>query len=385
VIVKPRKAASTGVGVLLAVVVGSLLLGSLLGQPILLGFVETGSMEPTLQPGDGFIAVPAGLGGDIGEGDVIVFDAEQLSGGGLTTHRVVGVTENGYITKGDANPVTDQDGAEPPVQKGQIKATALQVGGDVVVIPKLGAAVVGIQDAISGVQRQLAVVTGSRSLLGTQGLAYLVFGVGIVGYVASALLARGDGRERRDRTRDDGTVDYRLLLVGLAAVLIVAATAGMTLGGGTQEYPMVSSTSDAPGPGVVPAGEAENVTYSVPGAGVLPAVVFLEPGSDRIGVSQSKLYVPPDERVNATVTLRAPDTTGYYPQYLTEHRYPGVLPRETIEALYRIHPWMPIVMIDALLGVGFLALGAALLGTGPTRLRTRESPSLVARVRRWLR
>jgi signal peptidase len=298
---------------------------------------------------------------------------------------VVGVTENGYITKGDANPVTDQDGAEPPVQRGQIKATALQVGGDVVVVPKLGVAVTGTQDAISGVQRRLAVVTGSRSLLGTQGLAYLMFGVGIVGYAASALLARGDGRERRDPTRDDSTVDYRLLLVGLAVVLLIVATAGMTLGGGTQEYSMVSSSSDAPGPGVIPAGEAENVTYSVPGAGILPAVVFLEPGSDQIDVSQSELYVPPEERVNATVTLRAPDSTGYYPQYLTEHRYPGVLPRETIEALYRIHPWMPIVVIDALLAGGFLALGLALLGTGPIRLRNRDSPSLMARVRRWLR
>jgi signal peptidase len=373
------------VTLLLAVVLGSLLLGSVLGQPVLLGFVETGSMAPTLEPGDGFIAVPAALDGNIEEGDVIVFEAEQLNGGGLTTHRVVGVTEDGYTTKGDANPVTDQDGAEPPVQRGQIEATALQVGGEVVVIPRLGVAVTAVRDAIAGLQRRLAVVTGSRSLLGTQGLAYLLFGVGVLAYAASALLARGEERERRERTREDGTVDYRLLLVGLTVVLVAAATAGMTLGGGTQEFPMVSSSSDAPGPGVIPAGERENATYTVPGAGVLPAVVFLEPGSGRIDATPSELYVPPGERANATVTLDAPESTGYYPQYLTEYRYPGVLPRETIGALYRIHPWAPIVAIDALLSIGFLAFGAALLGTGPVRVRSRESPPITARIRRWLR
>ena len=148
---------------------------------------------------------------------------------------------------------------------------------------------------------------------------------------------------------------------------------------------MVSSSSDAPGVGVVPAGERENTTYRVPGGGFLPAVVFLDPASDRIAVEPVELYVPSGERANATVTLHAPGETGYYPQYLTEHRYPGVLPRETIRALYGIHPWAPIVVIDALLALGFLGFGAALLGTGPVRPRSRETPSVVARVRRWLR
>ena len=380
-----RKAASTAAGLLLAIVAVSLLLGSILGQPVLLGFVETGSMEPTLHPGDGFIAVPAALSDDIEEGDVIVFDAQQLNGGGLTTHRVVEVTDEGYVTKGDANPVRDQDGAEPPVQRNQIEATALQVGGEVVVIPNLGTVVIGVQDGISGIQRWLAIATGSRSLLGTRGLAYLLFGTGIFAYAVSALYARGQEREDRKRVRDDGAIDTRLLLVGLTVVLVLTATVGMTLGGGTQEFSVVSSTSDGPGPGVIPVGESENVTYTVPGSGVMPAVVFLEPGSDRVSVTPTELYVPGGERANATVTLNAPESTGDYYLSLTEYRYPGVLPRETIRSLYRVHPWLPILVIDTLLAIGFLGFGAALLGTGPTRLRNRELPSIPARIWRWLR
>jgi signal peptidase len=383
--VNPRKLASGLLTLLLAVLLGSLVLGSLLGQPVLLGFVETGSMSPTLEPGDGFIAVPAVMSDDVEEGDVIVFDSRQLNGGGLTTHRVVGVTESGYITKGDANLVTDQDGGEPPVKQGQIKAKALQVGGDVVVVPGLGAAVTGTRDAVSWVQRQLAVVTGSRSLLGTRGLAYLLFGTGVLVYVVSALFSRGKEGSPRKRTRDDGTVNYRLVLVGLTVLIVAVATTGMALGGGTQEFGMVSSETDSERPNVVPTGENETVTYRVPGGGVLPAVVFLEPESDRIGVEPAELYVGSGGQENATVTLRAPETTGSFPQYLTEYRYPGILPKETIRTLYHLHPWAPIVVIDALLGIGFFAFGVALLGTGSIRIRSRESPSVLSRLRRWFR
>ncbi|MFC6729097.1 signal peptidase I, partial [Natronoarchaeum mannanilyticum] len=144
----------------LLVVVAALVVGQLLGQPILLGYVATDSMEPTMDAGDGFIAIPSPLAGDVSEGDVVVFEAEQLHGGGLTTHRVVGETDRGYVTKGDANPFTDQDGGEPPVSDQQIVAEALQINGEVVVIPHLGTAVMGIQSGVSSAQSTDASAVG---------------------------------------------------------------------------------------------------------------------------------------------------------------------------------------------------------------------------------
>lgn len=81
-------------------VVASLIVGQYLGQPILLSYVETGSMQPVLNPGDGFVAIPTPIAGGIGVGDVVTFDAQEIEGGGLTTHRVVEETERGYITRG---------------------------------------------------------------------------------------------------------------------------------------------------------------------------------------------------------------------------------------------------------------------------------------------
>jgi len=197
-----RGTVGTALKLLGAVVVLSLVVGQVLGQPVLLSYVETGSMEPTLEPGDGFVAVPT-AGDDIEEGDVVVFHAKEVDGGGLTTHRVVDETEEGYVTKGDANPVTDQDGDEPPVKDEQVVAVAWQPGGSVLAVPFVGTVVEGSRAALAGAQRWLAAQLGTRSLLGTSGLAYIVFGLSMAWYLVEAYrdhdFGVGGRREPRER------------------------------------------------------------------------------------------------------------------------------------------------------------------------------------------
>lgn len=271
-LVRGTEAAVLGLLVLLVV-------GQLVGQPVLLSYVQTGSMEPTLGAGDGFIAVPAAVSGPVETGDVVVFDAHQLNGGGLVTHRVVGTTPEGhYITKGDANPFTDQDGGEPPVHEAQIVATALQVGGEVVVIPYLGAGVLAASAALEGLQTTLARVFGTRALLGTQGLAYLLFTLGLLAYLASVLAETGRSSPRsRSTDRDADVVDARVVIVSLTLLLVLVTTASMVFAGGTHSFEVISSETDAPGHRVIHQGTSETVEYTVPSNGVLPVVVFLEP------------------------------------------------------------------------------------------------------------
>jgi signal peptidase len=365
------------VELMLVVVVMSLIAGQLLGQPVLLSFVETGSMEPTLNAGDGFVAIPAEVAGPIEEGDVIVFRAEEIQGGGLTTHRVVDVTERGYTTRGDANPFTDQDGNEPPVKDPQVVAKALQIGGEVVVIPHLGTVVQGSQTVLSNVQRRLAALVGSRSLLGVQGLAYMLFGVTVAWYLVGLWREGNEKSRARDRTRDSGT-DTRLFAAGFALLLVAGATAAMVVPAENQEYGVVSAEFESDRATVIPAGESESFTYRVPNGGVMPVVAYLEPASEGIDVEPRQIRVPTRSTVNATVTLSAPPETGYYRRFLVEHRYLALLPEPTIDALYRVHPWLPILAIDALLGVPFYLLGVRLLGEGRMRTRSRDGPSALS-------
>jgi len=378
-----RDAVVRAVFVALVVVAVLLVVGQVIGQPVLLSYVETGSMEPQLQPGDGFVAIPAAVAGPVEVGDVVVFDAEQLNGGGLVTHRVVDRTDRGFITKGDANPVTDQSSGEPPVKRTQIVATALQIGDNVVVIPSLGVGVIAAGDVVGGLQRGLATALGTRSLLGPQGFSYLLFGVGLLLYAVMAVLEDDvDSRTRRTGRSGRGT-SASLVVVGLALVLVVFLTLSMTVPAGSHVYEVVSSETDAPGPRVIERGGTETTTFRVPSNGPIPVVSFLEPVDGGIEPEQRELFVPSNEIRTVVVELHAPAETGYYRMALIEHRYLAVLPTETIRALYRIHPWLPILAIDALFGIGFTALGIGLVGGG--RIRLSDGTSTIEMLRRRFR
>jgi len=364
----------------------ALVAGAALGQPILLSYVETGSMEPTLDAGDGFVAVPAEVAGPVEEGDVVVYRAEGLHGGGLTTHRVVEETDRGYVTKGDANPFTDQDGKdEPPVKDGQVVAKALQVGGHVVVVPHLGTAVEGTAGALAGVQRWAASLFGTRALLGAQGLAYLFFAATVVLYAVDAYRDDGTKERRRTRSRDDGT-DVRVYAAAFALLVVAGATAAMVVPAGTQEFGVVSADFDSERPDVVRAGATANVTYAVHNGGVLPVYTVFEPASEGVDVRPREIRVGGGSRANATLALSAPPETGYYRYYVVEHRYLAVLPPAVIRGLHGVHPWAPIVAIDALLGVPVYLLTVLVAGRGTVRNRSRGSRrSLASRVRAVLR
>jgi len=364
--------------ILVVLVVGSLLLGHVLGQPLLLSYVESDSMAPTLEADDGFIALPPAVTGPPERGDIVVYRAEHLEGGGLTTHRVIDRTDGGYVTKGDANPFSDQAGPEPPVKPEQIEAIALGLGGNVVVIPNAGTVVTGTRDVLNAVQVRLAMLFGSRSLLGMQGLGYLLFAVAVGLYGVEAWRKRGRVREGRRRTRETGTSLHAV--VALSALLVVAGATLAMSGGGVEQFDVVSVESESPRLDFLEQGTSESVPYNVTNRGVLPEVVLFESDSQGIGVAPATLTVPGGTTVNATLTLAAPPQTGYYRRYLAEHRYIAVLPEGHIRALHSLHPWVPIVAIDALIGGAAYLLGLVLVGTGRVRWRNRDGPSRVGRV-----
>lgn len=77
------------------------------GKAIL--WVETGSMKPEIDERS-YILVSSADKKDVKVGDVIVFVCKDKSlpvYNALVTHRVIEVTEAGYITKGDNNPAVD--------------------------------------------------------------------------------------------------------------------------------------------------------------------------------------------------------------------------------------------------------------------------------------
>src|SRR6056297_2022671 len=177
------------------VLVLALVVGALVGQPVLLSFVESGSMSPTIEEGDGMVAIPEQVAGDVEQGDVIVFQSQEIRGGELTTHRIVDETERGYITRGDANPFTDQDGGEPPVTDEQVHATAWQVDGQVVTIPHLGTVSTTIGRWVDGVSGAVTGALGVRTGVGSTSAAAALFVLSVLWYGVETV------RDRRRTTR----------------------------------------------------------------------------------------------------------------------------------------------------------------------------------------
>ncbi len=359
------------------VLVLALAAGQLLGQPVLLGFVETGSMAPTLGAGDGFVAVPAALAGQVEPGDVVTYRAETVDGGGLTTHRVAEVTSRGYVTRGDANSFTDQSSGEPPVKERQIVAVAWRPGASVLVVPGLGTAVEGVRSVLGGLQRTLAGVLGTGALLGPSGVAWVIAGVSILLYLADVGLADTVTRDTERRTDRTVTRATRPILAGFALLLVAGMTVAMVAPAGTTEYTVISAEFESEQPSVVPAGETTTLSQSVRNTGVVPVQVYLVTEGERATVQPDRLALGPGAERTVSVTVQAPPETGAYRQFVTEHRYLSVLPPSVLDALYPVHPWLPLLAVDAAVGGGFYLLGRAVVGGGQivTRQDSREGPS----------
>ncbi|MCU4752471.1 signal peptidase I [Halobacteria archaeon AArc-curdl1] len=369
-----KRFAEYTVAFVLVVLVVSLGLGYVLGQPVLLAYVETGSMEPTLEAGDGFVAVPAALAGDVEQGDVVTFKAEELHGGAPTTHRVVDVHENGYITQGDANPFTDQSRNEPPVTDGQVKAVALQVNGEVVRLPHLGTGVMALQDGMQTVEGTIAGIFGWQRLGSTE-LTYLLFGGGVILFGASLLAGEGnrDRSASRERSRDrSGVIDSRYLLIACVVLLCAGATAAMVMPAGTESYGIVSTEgSGSANPTIIPVGETDEFEYTVHNGGIVPIVSYLEPRSGGIETQPEQHRMAANQSANSTVTLHADDDTGYHVESMTEYRYLLVLPPRIIDSLYVVHPWVPYLAVNTVIGAPLVVFWRLFGGTSD-RIRLRR-------------
>ncbi|SET05370.1 signal peptidase I [Natrinema hispanicum] len=382
---------SKALGYAAALFVILLLVGQLLGQPILLGYVATGSMEPTMDAGDGFVAIPNAVTGDVQEGDVVVFQARELHDGGLTTHRVVGETEGGYITKGDANPFTDQDGGEPPVTDGQVVARALQINGEVVTIPYLGTLVMGIQGVALAAANAVTSVFGMATT-SSNGLGSMLVAIGVALLGFGTLLDRlGPARRETTRRRSRENVLAFWTVLGLILLVFVTlATAAMVVPSGTYEYGLISSESPTDDPQIIEPGATTELTRSVNNAGYLPVVVVHEAESNGISADPGWQTIGIRGHSETTVRLSAPKEPGEYTRSLGEYRYLAVLPPSLLVWLHGLHPFAAIAAVNGVVVGVTVAIIILLFGSGDLRLRSGPdhvslSTRLERRLRRWLR
>lgn len=384
-----RSTAGSAVTAVLVVVVIAMFVGQQLGQPILLGFVVTGSMSPTLAPGDGFVAVPPALAGDIEEGDVVIFNARELEGGGLTTHRVVGETDEGYITQGDANPFTDQDADEPPVQQSQIKAVAWQYDGEVVVIPNLGTAAIAMQTGVETAIDAASGIPGLGGLADGDARALMIAAGGLLVLYSFASDRVSGGRRGSNRSGSrDRVIKASFVLVVLLLFITVPLTASMVLPSGVDTISIVSSESPSDDPTVIQQGGSQTITYNVSNDGFLPRAAVIEPASNGVTVEETTLVVWRGESAGTPATIYAPEETGVYVRSISQWQYVMLIPLPLLMALHSIHPLVAVAAINGVAIAVVTAVFVVAVGLEPFRFRNRSGglplgEQLRRKLRRW--
>jgi signal peptidase len=257
-------------------------------------------MEPTIGTDDGFLIVPAD---GIESGDVVTFRSAERDD--YVTHRIVGETERGYITKGDNNPTTDQAAGYAYVDREAITGEVATFQGRPVVVPDYGVAVRTVR------QHRIPI-------LGGLGVLFVV------------LLASGGGSAgRRDRNLERvGGVVLPLFLVA------IVCAAGLILGGAyTEEVQFVAVQGGSSAPQTVPVGEPAATTIEINGSG--------SPLTRRvIGTSGATLTDRNTTGTTTTGQLRIPPqpAPGAHTARVTVVQYPAILPVELLRWLHGIHP-----------------------------------------------
>ncbi|MUV50903.1 signal peptidase I [Haloarcula sp. CBA1122] len=376
-----RQAVEDAFTLLAVLVVLSLVIGQLLGQPILLGYVTSGSMSPTLNTGDAFVAVPAPVAGEIERGDVIVFEAVELQGGGLTTHRVVAETDGGYITKGDNNPFRDQSGGEPVVTDDRVVATALQINGQVVRLPGLGTA---ISSARTAAESGLVLIggPGNSDLTSGQGLSGLFISIGLGLFLlvfVDSFRASEERTRERTRSRDGDAINGWTVILALAVLILVPANAAMVAPSGTHSVTIDSTSED------VTPGETVESEFTAENGGLVTMLIILESSHPDAAMDRNRLVVQRGGSATATLSVPAPPPGEQAVVTVEEHRYFLLAPPGVIAGLHRVHPLVAIGAFNLLVLGSLTAAVGATFGFGTTRERSRDrSVPLKRQVRRLL-
>jgi len=303
----------------LIAVIGVLVIGSLLGalmdRPIFMSYAYSESMTPTIDKGDLFFLNPIATNPEVG--DIIVFKAN----GRWTVHRVVAITQDGYITKGDANVATDQQsrGIEP-IPKENIAGTVVTFGSHVLTIPEIG------NYLETGLDNRTKIFLGALLVM-----------VGVIAF--------SGGSEKRKKHQKFVKVKFKTLYM-LAGVFLLI-TVAMSIFVSWETVPVEYAVTSAGGlrEGWYLPGEKFSTEVTVKNNNMYPMLYYVSGKSPITSVSSTDFGLSGGEEKALVVDITAPKSTAVYSTDVRINAYPHVLPSNLMGWLYDYNPMLPVLAI----------------------------------------
>jgi len=324
--------------------------------PVQVSYVVSDSMSPTIETNDGYVLVDTG---NVADGDIITYYSEER--GTSVTHRVVGVTEAGFVTQGDANPSTDQASGYPPVEPADVSGTVLTVGGDPLLIPNLGAGI---------------------ALLRSYWFLTVALLAGLVLYRLA--------ESTRQRNRDT-VLRSREVVLTTTVVAIVVGVALVSLAGTTQTTVYQVTAAETPGEQTLTVGAERTESLTVrtaktplthvvtdaDGMTITNTTTVDEPAASpgnggRGAVDRLRAQVLEPERQNMTASIPPQETTGPHRTSLQFAPYPATLPYGVVATLHGVHPLLAALSTILVIVVPLYALYWLLVDTRTPLRGTRS-------------
>lgn len=296
--------------------------------PISLGYVYSESMEPVIKTNDGYFLIRSK---NYKVNDIVTFQPNVLKEE-YVTHRIVEMTsDNLYITKGDHNASTDQEGGEPPIQKDQISGKVLTIHNRPIIVPYLG--------TLSSKFKDLTQNLNIFYLISIIILIYLAL------YIIENFLNKRNTHHRK-RISFLHIVPYfdPILFLFCSLLFANAIFIGITFKSWkTDELSFVvvntkGLSSPTPGQKFTQMESLENST-------LIPYITVLKPENTEIEVHPKKLFLNAQQNAEYSLTIIAPENPGLYKEKIIKRSYPNLLPGRLFDYLYSKHDIMPLIII----------------------------------------
>ncbi len=311
----------TAVSIAVLVIVISVLFGTFFNRPVLVSYVLSESMEPTLMTGDVIFINPFAANANIN--DIIVFK----SGQNYVVHRIVGVTAEGFITKGDNNIATDQLSEKPYVQEEDIVGRIIMLGSHPVAIPGGGEFIKGISSEIGN--NKIALI----ALL-------IIFGL---------YFTLGD-ESAREKKRNKGTVKIGFPVIYFIFSILILIIISLSMVMVAEERYIEYSTTVAIGsknPDWVTPGAVFERELDIGNYGKYPYYYKLEIISPRLSLKENSVFLMgPGGEKKIVAKIQAPAETSLNAERIRIWKILPLLPPQLIEWSFGINPYLAILAID---------------------------------------
>jgi len=303
---------------LIALVLGT---GTITGGSPSFVYVYSDSMEPLIKVNDGFIVWPAQ---QYEIGDIVLYRPVKLDAS-LVTHRITGLGDAGFITKGDNSPLTDQMTGEPQVEVKRIVGRVVTlINGKPLIIPGLGR----LFGNISKNYRRYIMFIAS---------GLIIFGIALL-LLETRFTKRLRTPRRRWRLRDL----YKLLFI-LALVIVLL---GGLLGARVNTVKYLVSENPGNEKNHIRVNETDQLIIKVKNNGLLP-IWHISTGVEPLEIKAAPRLILPRSIGEIIIVIPPHGEPGWYKGYVHIFHYPIILPYTLLHYLHQINPYFAVAVAVA--------------------------------------